>query len=222
MQNMKRCLLAILLAITACAPSTPSATTSVVSVYVTAAAQPWLAKVYTCGAQQATTIRLSDTAVDADVTLRLGEPVNLGMPAFQIDSEDILVVANPARSSDRLTADQVRGLFAGRIDDWGVIDPSKGGQVQVWVFAQGEDVEQAFIKTLAGSPIVSSARLATSPQEMSKAIAEDANAVGVLTRHWKTAEVSDVFTVVSAPVLALTAGEPVGAVKSVLACLQGG
>jgi hypothetical protein len=218
---MKRYLLVILLWFTACAPASPASTPTVVSVYATAAAQAWLSKLYDCGARQAVVVRLADTPSAADIVLRLGEPADLSTAAYQIDSEDVLVVVNPARGSAGLSAEQVRGLFSGQINDWSRIDPSKTGSVQVWVFAQGEDVEQVFEKTLAGSPVVSNARLATSPAEMISAIAADPNAIGILSRHWKTADVSEAYVLASAPVLALSPSEPIGTVKDLLACLQG-
>jgi len=55
---------------------------------------------------------------------------------------------------------------------------------------------------------------------MGQAIAGDVNAVGLLTRRWKTGSVSAVYTVATVPVLALTPAEPPGAVQEILACLQ--
>ncbi len=154
------------------------------------------------------------------VVLRLGEPASLSTPAFQVDTDDVLVIVNQVHPFNNLTTEQMRGLFSGKINDWSRIDPSKTGQVQVWVFAQDEDVQEVFAKTLAGLPIVSTARLATSPDEMSQAIANDENAIGILSRHWKKGNVSDVYVAVSAPVLAITPSEPQGIVKDLLACLQ--
>lgn len=218
---MKKTLFVLLLFVAACVPATPTATPQVISVYATPAAQPWLARLYDCGARQPAVVRLTDSGAEADIVLRLGAPSTLANPAFQIDSEDVLVVANPAHAATSLNAEQVRGIFGGQINDWGAIDPASPGKVQVWVFAPGQDVQQVFSDTLAGAPIVSSARLATSPQEMAAGIAADPNAIGILPRHALTQQVAAVFTVASAPLLAITPVEPVGAVKGLLACLQG-
>jgi hypothetical protein len=218
---MKRYLLVILLFITACAPPAPATTPGIVTAYATNGAQPWLARLYACGASQSVLVRRSDSPTDADLVLRVGEPASLSTPAFQIGSEDVLVVVNQARASQVLSVKQVSGLFTGQITDWRAISPSQTGQVQVWVFAQGEDVQQVFAQTLGERPVVSGARLAASPAEMSQAIANDANAIGILTRQWKPANVADVFTAATIPVLAIAPAEPVGAVKDLLACLQG-
>jgi hypothetical protein len=219
---MKRFLLVLaLLCLTACAPATPVSTPGVVTVYASVATQAWFGKLFECGGRQPAVIRMSASAADADVVLQVGAPANPSLPVFQIGSEDVLVVANPAHGAPLLSSEQVRELFTGQIDDWGAIDPAKAGKVQVWVFAQGNDVQQVLASTLGDTAVVSTARLATSPEEMAAAIAGDPNAIGILPRHWKPDNVQDVFTAASAPVLAITPSEPAGVVKGLLSCLQG-
>jgi len=218
--NMRKNFFPLFLLLTACATASISSTPQVVTVYATSTTQPWLAELYDCAKQQSVPIRES-VKESADIVLRLGQPANLSTPGFQVDSDDVLIVVNLVRSPNSLNAEQVRDLFTGQINDWGQIDPSKPGKVQVWVFAQGSDMQEVFAKTLVGRAVVSNARLATSPDEMSQAIASDENAVGILSRHWKTASVADVYVTASAPVLAITPSEPQGVVKDLLACLQG-
>jgi hypothetical protein len=55
---------------------------------------------------------------------------------------------------------------------------------------------------------------------MTQAIAEDVNAVGILTQRWKTDNVSEVYTVATVPVLALTSDKALGVVNEIVACLQ--
>lgn len=228
--TLKKILFCFLLLLTACAapPSENAALTSspvVVKIHATAAAQAWQSELFDCAANHAAVLVLSDPG-SADILLRVGEPQNLSLPAFQLGSEEILVVVNPARSSRQLQVEQVVQLFTGEISDWSQVTPSisdvqNGGTVRVWVFSDGEDVQQVFATWLAGSPVVSGARLAASPEAMVRAIADDPNAVGILSRHWKTESVSDVYVAASAPVLAVTPSEPQGIVKDLLACLQG-
>jgi ABC-type phosphate transport system substrate-binding protein len=217
---MKKFFLTMMLLITACAPTGGSASAQIVNVYSTPAAQPWLAELYTCAAGQSVLIRESGKE-SADIVLRLDQPATLSTPAFQVGTDDVLVVVNRVQPFNDLSADQVRGLFTGEISDWSEIAPSKTGKVQVWVFAQGEDVQEVFAKTLPGSALVSSARLATSPEAMAQAVASDENAIGILSRHWKKGNVAEVYVAASAPVLAITSSAPQGALKDVLACLQG-
>jgi hypothetical protein len=231
---MKKIVLSILLFASACAPTpvtvTPTpilgaspsigASTAIIRVYATPATQTWQADLFKCAAEQSSVVALSD-AGSADVLLHLGEPPNLSMPAFQLGWDEVLVVVNKSHSFQQLRTEQVTGLFTGAISDWSQIAETETGTVQVWVFADGDDAQQVFAKTLAGKPVSSTARLATSPQEMSDAISNDPHAVGILPGRWKTGILSDVYVAASAPVLAITPLAPQGAVKDLLACLQG-
>jgi ABC-type phosphate transport system substrate-binding protein len=220
---MKKIMLFLLLFVTACntAPTEkPASTPTVVKIYATAATQAWQTNLFDCATKQSVTLTLTDPG-SADISLRMGEPQNLSMPAFQLGWEEIVVVVNKSHSFGQLQTEQVAELFTGGISDWSQVNPTETGAVQVWVFAAGEDAQQVFAKTLAGKPVVSSARLATSPEEMSRAIANDPHAIGILSRRWKTGNVSDVYVAASASVLAITPSEPQGVIKDLLACLQG-
>lgn len=228
--TLKKILFCLLFFVTACSapPADNAALTPspvVVKVHATTAAQAWQSELFDCAARYAVVLVLSDPG-SADISLRIGEPENLSIPAFQLGLEEILVVVNQARSSKQLQVKQVVQLFTGEIRDWSDVTHStytvqNGGTVQVWVFSNGEDVQQVFATWLAGRPVVSGARLAASPEAMVRAIADDPNAVGILSRHWKTENISDVYVAASAPVLAVTPSEPQGIVKDLLACLQG-
>lgn len=220
---MKKILLFFLFLITACSPTpanTATPTPAVIKIYATSATQAWQTELFKCAAKQSAVLTLSDPG-SADLAIRIGEPESLSMPAFQLGWEEILVIVNQAHSFQQLRTEQVAGLFTGEISEWSQIAATETGKVQVWVFADGDDAQQVFAKTLSGKPIVSSARLATSPEEMSQAIANDPYAVGILARRWKTGNLLDVYVAASAPILAITPTEPQGAVKDLLACLQG-
>ncbi len=208
----------------ACTPTAPTAAAETIRVQYTAAAIPWLADLNTCAGTTVVTSEqraadfLDPTSVD--LALRIGQPKELTSPAYQISTEDILVIVNSQNPSKTLTAEEVRGLFEGTIQTWQAINGSDA-PVQVWVFTAGEDVQQVFEQNaMGGSPITTLARLATSPDEMSQAIANDVNAVGILTRHWKAGNVTEAFSVSTVPVLALVLAEPQGVVQEILACLQ--
>ena len=193
-----------------CSPNTPQPTPQAVSVYSTSAAQPWLAEVYACAGTSAVISRLDDPSV-ADIGLRVGEPEFLASAAYQIDVEEILIVTHRQSPVQNLTLEEVRALFAGQGD----------ATVQVWVYAPEEDVQQVFDQAVMGEgSVVSSARLAVNPQEMSDTLVNQANAVGILPRHWKAGDVREVFSVATVPVLALAKTEPQGVIKELIACLQ--
>ena len=196
----------------ACAPSTSvAATPTRVNVYATSAAGSWLNEAFTCAAQQNVTLNVLADPAQAELVLRISEPDALTTPAYQIDTEEILVVTHRESPLQALTLEQVRDLFAGRGD------PS----VQVWVYASGEEPQKVFDQlVMAGGSVTSFARMAASPQEMSDALNNESNAVGILPRHWKMGSAREIYAVGTVPVLAIVKAEPQGAVKSLIACLQ--
>jgi len=93
--------------------------------------------------------------------------------------------------------------------------------VQVWVYASGEDVQQVFDQSvMEGRNVVSSAKVAVDPQQMSDVLVNESNTIGILPRHWKVGDAREVFSVATVPVLALTNSEPEGVVKELIVCLQ--
>jgi hypothetical protein len=193
-----------------CSPATPAITPQLVSVYSTSAAQPWLPQVYECAGPSSVISRVDDPSI-ANIVLRVGEPPFLNSPAFQTDTEEILIVTHRQSPVQNLTVEEARALFAGQGD------PS----VQVWVYAPGEDIQGVFDQVvMAGRRISPSARLAVNPQHMSDMLVNEANTVGILPRRWKAGDVREVLSVGTVPVLAITDSEPQGVMAELLACLQ--
>jgi hypothetical protein len=132
-------------------------------------------------------------------------------PAYQIDTEEILIVTHRQSPVQNLTIEEARTLFAGQDD------PS----VKVWVYSSDEDVQKVFEQAvMAGRSVTSSANLAVSPVQMSDVLNAESNAVGILPRHWKMGTVRDVYSVGTVPVLAILKEEPQGSIKNLVSCLQ--
>lgn len=196
--------------ISSCTTTPTPATPRIVSVYSTPTAEPWLPPLYKCAGTSTIIFRAEDPS-SADIVLRVGEPKVLTLSAFQIDSEDILIVTHRQSPIQNLTRESARALFAGQGD------PS----VQVWVYAPEADVQEVFDQfVMVGLSVTSSARIAVTPQQMSDTLVKVSNAVGILPRHWKAGDDREVFKVATVPVLALTTSEPQGEVKDLIACLQ--
>jgi len=194
-----------------CSTSTPPPSTpEVVSVYSSSAAEPWLSELYDCGAQQNNILSRVDDPSTADISLRVGEPELLSVPAFQIDTEEILIVTHRQSPIQNLSLEQAQTLFAQG-------DPS----VQVWVYASEADVQEVFDQlVMDGRNVTSSAKIAANPQQMSETLVNESNTVGILPRHWKVGDSRFVFTIPNIPVLALTRSEPQGVIKELISCLQ--
>ena len=193
-----------------CIPTAPSATPQLVTVYSTSAAQPWLPPLYECAGTSAILSRVDDSAL-ADIVLRVDEPEFLASPAYQIDTEEILVVTHRQSPIQNLTLEEARALFTGQGD------PS----VQVWVYAPEEDVQEVFDRVImGGSRVIPSARIAVTPQQMSDTLVGESNAIGILPRHWMAGDAREVLSVATVPVLAITDPEPQGVISELIACLQ--
>jgi hypothetical protein len=196
--------------LSACGPSASTATPEVVTIYSTFAAEPWLAPLYEC-AETAVVLNRVDDPATAQIALRVGEPAVLSSLAYQIDTEEILIVTHRQSPVQNLNLEDVRALFSG------LGDPS----LQVWVYASDADVQEVFDQlVMEGRVITSSARIAVHPQQMSDALVNEANTVGILPRHWKASDSREIYPVGTVPVLALTRVEPQGVVKDLLTCAQ--
>lgn len=204
-------LLLLVSLLASCFPTTtPAPETQIINVYTTPATQPWLPDVFAC-APFGTVINVASDPAFTDISLRLGEPDLLTAHPYQIDTEEILVVTPRQSPVQNLTVDEVRELFAGQSDL----------SVQVWVYAAGEDVQKVFEQAvMQGRSVSSSARLATSPQQMSDTLNNTPNTIGILPSHWKVGDSRSVYTIPDVPVLALTDKEPQGAIQAIIACLQ--
>ena len=204
-------LLLFVFLLVSCAPAaTPEPDPQIISVYATPATQTWIPDVFAC-APASVIVRVADDPIPADISIRLGEPDFMSIPAYQIDTEEILVVTHRQSPVQNMTVEEVRELFAGQGD------PS----VQVWVYASGEDVQRVFEQTvMQGRSVTSLARLAVNPQHMSDTLNNEPNTVGILPRHWKAGNSRFVYTIPDVPVLAVVREEPQGAIQEVLACLQ--
>ena len=196
-------------AISSCSTSAPSATPEVITVYSTAAAEPWLHELYDCAGTIAVLSRVDDPS-SANISLRVGESKALSF-AYQIGTEEILIVTQRQSPVQNLTREEARVLFLG------LGDPS----VQLWVYNSGNDVQDVFDKlVMEGRSISPSAHLAATPQQMSDTLVNEPNTVGILPRHWKVGDSREVFSVAIIPVLAVSPMEPDGTVKGLIACLQ--
>jgi hypothetical protein len=193
-----------------CTANTPPASLQVVSVYSTSAAEPWLTELYACADSSTVLVRVDDPKA-ADISLQIGEPEYLSSFAYQIDEEEILIVTNRQSPIQNLTREEAQALFMG------LGDPS----VQVRVYASDADVQKVFDQfVMEGRGVASSALVAATPQQMSDALVNQPNAIGILPRHWKAGDSREVFSVATIPVLALTKSEPQGVVNQLIGCLQ--
>ena len=218
MKSVLRPIFLLCLVLASCAPAVPQVTPRLLSVYVSSAAYPRVSELYKC-APPSIVIGLADPAT-AQLSMRLGEPAPLASPAYQVGTEDILVVTHSQVGVGPLALDDVQRIFSGIITNWKDV----GGNdlpVQVWTYAAGEDIQQIFDRmVMSGQPVTSMARLAVSSQAMSDEVGNTPGSIGYLARRWKAGNTRDVLNFASVPVLVVARTEPDTESKALIDCLQ--
>lgn len=223
-------LLAWLLLLSACGPADTQAAVPL-TVQYTAAARPWLAPLEDCAASAGALIRPEMRAAAffdpaADLMLRLGEPPLFPAPAYQIGEEQIAFVVHPDNPVAALDQSSLQALFGGQTVNWREV----GGRdlpVQVWVYAEGEDLQQLLrAVVLQNRPVASTARLATSPEDMAAGLGADPAAIGFLPAHQIPATLrrldlpAETQAALTVPVLALPGADTPAVLDAILTCLQ--
>ena len=225
MKHLIACMCIAFSLLVSCGSNTPGIENIILRVQYSAATAPWLADMTECANQNNVVLQselrmASGMDIHAvDVAIRFGENQTT-TPAYQIGTDELLVIVNRQNPPGPLNAERVRELFVGQVQNWKEVN-GNDAPVQVWVFPAGDDIQQTFQQiTLDSSPVSSTARLAITPDEMSQAIANDVNAIGFLPRRSKMGNVSDVYTAGTFPVLVLVPSEPAGATSALIACMQ--
>jgi phosphate transport system substrate-binding protein len=90
------------------------------------------------------------------------------------------VIVNPANPVSRLSASQLRDIFAGRTSDWGQVG-GQSGLIQVVSREDASDAAVAFGRAaLAGTPPTLNALVAPTWAAMREAVGQNSNAIGYL------------------------------------------
>jgi ABC-type phosphate transport system substrate-binding protein len=101
--------------------------------------------------------------------------------------------------------------------------------MRVWSYPEGDDTRRAFdTAVLFGQRLTREAQLAPDPQAMLEAISSNTTAIGYLPERWvqnnpgvRSVSLNQKLAeALRQPVLALSEGEPVGNVRTLLLCLQ--
>ena len=206
--NLQTIFLLFAFILSACGPATPTAEPQIVDVFATSAAQPWLTELYACAADSGAVLNIN--AESPEIYLRVGESYVLVSDAYKIDEEEILIVVNRESSVRNLTLAEAQVLFA-----------RENQSAQVWVYPSDADVQGVFDQlVMKGRSVSSSARIAVSAQNISDVLKSEADAIGILPRHFLTDDLREIFSAGSVPVLAVTKSEPQGVVVDLISCLQ--
>jgi DNA-binding transcriptional LysR family regulator len=229
--------LASLLTLTACLPqqtTTPPASLRPLTVAFTPSLQPISIALNACVAdfpQMALLVEEipapSIQNQSSDLKIWLGDPPDHDWFATPLAWEQIVIIVHPSNPLTSMSGENLSDLFTGRIKRWSELGGDEG-EVVVWIYPKGDEIRQIFeTNIMNGNQFSSQALLAPDPEAMLEAVAKDPVAIGFLPDAWITPQVKSIQVIpdlsnrLRQPVLALTAGEPHGLVRSYLLCLQG-
>lgn len=222
--SFKRVFILSIFLLSACGSKSPTGISQNISIQYTPATAGVISDLLACASSSEVSAVIQPTDFlnyqSVDMVIRVGEPPNLANPAFQIGTENILVIANQENPITTLTSDQVRSVFMGRKQKWSELEGNDSA-IQIWVFPSSEDIQILFNETiLQGSPVTPTARVATSMADMVQAITSDVNAIGILPDNWKRDGIVTVFDVGAFPVLAITSTQPEALLSTIITCMQ--
>jgi hypothetical protein len=221
----KRLLLLAVLLLSACGSGNPATgSPQNIAIQYSPAAAFFIPELLACaGSNEVSAVMQPTDFLDpqaADMLIRMGETQGLSSPAYQIGSEKIVVVINQGNPINTLSETEIRSLFMGRIQNWS----EAGGDdnpVQVWVLPASEDIQSLFnAEILQGSPMTSAARIATSMDEMVKAVSGDVNAIGILSENRVGGDMNTVFETDPIPILAILPAMPDARLSVIITCMQ--
>lgn len=169
--------------------------------------------------------RVAPTAAaldEYDLLARLGAPEEETGFAALVAEEQIVLVLNPDNPLQSLTTSQAAEIFAGRVTAWSELGGEEQ-EISAWIGLEGGEARDLFgAEILRGGRVGGNTRLAGSVEQLLDAVAEDPGAVGVLPAALVDERVKAVEIGLNVPVLVLAAGEPEGAARQLVACLQSG
>ncbi len=163
----------------------------------------------------------------SDLLLLWGSEQGQGSQTFELGNETLQVIVNPANPLDSIQTGDLVSILGSKTVDWATIAPgSTLGAIQAWIYPQ-DSAAQALIEQniLQNNRLDPEILLAPGPQEMRELVAAAPGGIGFLPSHWvdqtvKTIAISDLPQGISQPLLAITAAQPGGDLRSLLLCLQ--
>jgi hypothetical protein len=212
-----------------------------ISVIYTPALRPMVPAFQTCAQEQPQTVlftrelpAVSSPNPSAGLVFRLGEPAEEFTYAAQMTQETLAVIVNSENPVESLTAEQLRSIFSGEIKNWDEIGEFDAN-IQTWVYPQEDEITHIVDQTLLPDQKISTeALLAADPAAMISGVESALGAIGIVPSAWLeqgSQENAQVNTIrleralsipLRQPVLAMASGEPQGAEREFLSCLQSG
>ena len=109
----------------------------------------------------------------------------------RIAVDAIALITNPANDIDVLSKSEVAQILTGEISDWGQIEPSKLGKIQVVFEDNGASTVQYMRDSLMnGRPFAENVHAQGSSQKVFEAVQQNKNALGIIGVSWISADMA--------------------------------
>ena len=219
---MRKYLLVLLFFLNACAPSPSSvdvdATLEPLSFYSSPSTETWIPLIYTCADRaQIGLVARTPNIAEADISLRVGATRKT---AYQIGEVSLVIAAQAENPVPALSEAEVKAIYTGRIHNWADVG-GEDAEIHLWVYEQDDDLQVAFNeKMLESGKLSSMARQVQNQEAMRREIAQDADAIGMITQAQADENLRILYSLGEFPVLVIPREEMQGDIFSLLSCLQ--
>jgi hypothetical protein len=156
---------------------------------------------------------------DYDLLITLGEPNADAGFAAQLAWEEIVLIVNHSNNAT-VSRETASALFTGKMSNWVEIG-GPDSSVSLWVGPESDEARNLFETEVIHGEVTGNARIAASPQIALEKAATDLAAISMLPAAWADETVRNIDIDLLVPVVAISAEEPSGAIREILACLQG-
>ncbi|MBU5613150.1 substrate-binding domain-containing protein [Geomonas azotofigens] len=135
----------------------------------------------------------------------------------QVGDNELVVIANRDSEVYRLSKEQLKGIFTGKIRNWKEVGGKDLAVTVIW----GKETEAQNVQftriALDGEAVTAARQPATTYRNIAETVARLSGSVGVVSHEMTTAATRSIDTIaIASPIYAITRGNPSAKVKSVI------
>lgn len=169
-------------------------------------------------------------AKNADFSLLWGPPATTPGYTAVLGQDHLVFIVHPSNPAKGLSVDKLQAVYSGVQRTWDALIPqgsASPGEINVWEYPQGQDVQAVFEDLLGRSSEPEAfVSLAPYPAAMLQAVSEDPAAIGYIPARWLDSSVHALTlsgvapSELGRPIVVLNPAEPQGRQREWLLCLQ--
>lgn len=137
--------------------------------------------------------------------------------ATQVEENRLIVIANRASDVTRLSKEQLKGIFTGKIKNWKEVGGKDLPVEVVWgKETQGQNIQFTRV-ALDGEPVTPGARTAANYRNITEVVSQTPGGIGVVPLEITTPATRSLDTIsIISPIYAITKGKPSPKVQEVM------